>query len=87
MSRIGKQPIAVPADIKVSIDGTVVTFEKGKLKQTLDTKGNVGVSFENNTLTFAKNSDHRQDRAYWGTYRSLASNIVTGLTTGYAKLV
>ncbi len=85
MSRIGKQPVAVPADIKVSVDGSVITFEKGKLKQTLDTKGNVGVSFENNTLTFVKNSDNRQDRAYWGTYRSLASNIVTGLTTGYAK--
>jgi large subunit ribosomal protein L6 len=85
MSRIGKQPIAIPADIKVSVDGSVITFEKGNLKQTLDTRGNVGVSFENNTLTFVKNSDHRQDRAFWGTYRSLASNIVTGLTTGYAK--
>ncbi len=85
MSRIGKQPISVPKDVKVSVDGAVITFEKGKLKQSLDTKGNVGISLEDNTLTFAKNSDDRQDRAFWGTYRSLAQNIVIGLSTGYTK--
>lgn len=85
MSRIGKQPISVPSDVKVAVDGNVITFEKGKLKQSLDTKGNVGITFEDNTLTFAKNSDDRQDRAFWGTYRALAQNIITGLTAGYTK--
>jgi large subunit ribosomal protein L6 len=36
-------------------------------------------------LTFSTNSDHRQDRAFWGTYRALAANIVTGLVTGFEK--
>jgi large subunit ribosomal protein L6 len=85
MSRIGKKPISIPSDVKVAVDGSLITFEKGKIKQVLDTKGNVGITFENNTLTFAKNSDNRQDRAFWGTYRSLADNIVIGLTTGYTK--
>ncbi len=85
MSRIGKQPIECPADVKVSVDGTVITFAKGKETRTLDTKGNVGANVEGQTLTFTTNSDHRQDRAYWGTYRALAANIVTGLTTGFSK--
>ncbi|MEA1918804.1 MAG: 50S ribosomal protein L6 [Campylobacterota bacterium] len=85
MSRIGKLPVSVPAEIKVTVNGDEVTFEKGKIKQVLDTKGNVGISFEDKTLTFTSKSDDRKDRAFWGTYRSLAANIVTGLTTGYSK--
>jgi large subunit ribosomal protein L6 len=85
MSRIGKQPVEFPADVKVSVEGAVITFEKGKNVRTLDTKGNVGINVEGNTLTFSANSDAREDRAYWGTYRALAANIVTGLTTGFQK--
>ena len=85
MSRIGKKPIEVPADIKVSVDGTVISFEKGKNKPTLDTKGNVGIALDGQVLTFSTNSDDREDRAFWGTYRALAANIVTGLSTGFTK--
>ncbi len=85
MSRIGKNPVSIPSDIKVSVDGAFITFEKGKLKEVLDTKDNVGISYEDNTLTFSTKSNDRKDRAFWGTYRALAANIVTGLTTGYTK--
>ena len=85
MSRIGKLPVVVTSDINVSVDGSIITFAKGSNSVTLDTKGNVVISLEENTLTFIKNSDARADRAFWGTYRALAANIVTGLTTGYTK--
>lgn len=85
MSRIGKLPISIPSDVKVTVQDTVITFAKGNVTQVLDTRGNCGFTFEDNTLTFAKNSDQREDRAFWGTYRSLAANIVTGLTTGFEK--
>jgi len=85
MSRIGKKPVSVPSEIKVAINGDEITFEKGKIKEVLDTKGNVDFSFEESTLTFATKSDDRKDRAFWGTYRALAANIVTGLTTGYTR--
>ncbi|MDD5211811.1 MAG: 50S ribosomal protein L6 [Sulfuricurvum sp.] len=85
MSRIGKLPISIPADVKVSIDGAVISFAKGSLTQTLDTKENCNFTFEDNVLTFATKSDARADRAFWGTYRALAANIITGLTTGYEK--
>lgn len=85
MSRIGKLPISIPSDVKVTVDGSVITFVKGSTTQVLDTRGNCGVTFEDNTLTFSTNSDQRTDRAFWGTYRALAANIITGLTTGFEK--
>ncbi len=85
MSRIGKLPVEFPADISVSVDGNVITFKKGNKERTLDTKGQVGITVEGNTLTFSKRSDSREDRAFWGTYRALAANIVKGLTQGFEK--
>ncbi len=85
MSRIGKLPVEFPADVNVTVDGDVITFKKGNNTRTLDTKGHVGITVEGNTLTFSKKSDSREDRAFWGTYRSLAANIVKGLTQGFEK--
>ena len=85
MSRIGKNPVVFSSEITVKVDGPVITFTKGNKSVDLDTKGHVGIAIEENTLTFSKNSDARTDRAFWGTYRALAANIVTGLTTGYTK--
>ncbi len=85
MSRIGKQPVSVPADIQVSIDGDTIKFTKGKNSQVLDTRGNVSFEFKDGKLVFSPLSQHRQHRAFWGTYRALANNIVQGLTSGYEK--
>lgn len=85
MSRIGKLPVEFTSDINVSLNGNVITFAKGKNSVDLDTKGNVAFTVEGNALTFATLSDAKTHRAFWGTYRALAANIVTGLTTGYTK--
>jgi len=85
MSRIGKLPVEFGGDIKVTTEGNVITFTKGKVSMDLDTKGNVDFSLEGTTLTFKNLSESREHRAFWGTYRALANNIVTGLTTGYTK--
>jgi large subunit ribosomal protein L6 len=87
MSRIGKKPVEFAADIKVSTNGNVITFAKGKNSVDLDTRGNVDFSVEGSTLTFKNLSESREHRAVWGTFRALAQNIVTGLTTGYQKLL
>jgi len=85
MSRIGKKPVEFASDIKVTTNGNVISFAKGKNSVDLDTKGNVNFSLDGNVLTFFNLSDSREHRAFWGTYRSLSQNIVTGLTTGYTK--
>lgn len=85
MSRIGKQPIEIPSDISIKIDGNMVTFTKDNLSPVLDTKGNVSVNVDGNVLSFSTLSDSREHKAFWGTYRALASNIITGLTSGFTK--
>jgi len=85
MSRIGKNPVTIPAEISVSVEGSVVVFKKGSVQKELDTKGNVEVKVEDGKIVFVPKSDDRQDRAYWGTYRALSANIIVGLTTGYQK--
>ena len=85
MSRIGKQPIAIPNGLEVSVEEDVLKFKKGNNLKELDTKGHVNVKVENGHILFSAKSDERQDRAYWGTYRALANNIVTGLTTGFTR--
>lgn len=85
MSRIGKNPVKVSSDIKVSIDGDIITFKNSKNSMILDTRGNVEVTLEDNLLVFKNRSNSKEDRAFWGTYRALSANIITGLTTGYTK--
>ena len=85
MSRIGKKPVEFASDIQVTTNGNVISFAKGKNSVDLDTKGNVNFSLDGNVLTFSNLSDSREHRAFWGTYRSLSQNIITGLTTGYTK--
>ncbi len=85
MSRIGKQPVVIPAGIDVKLDGSVLSFKKGNVEKLLDTKNFVGVKVEGNEVLFSTKGDDRQSRAFWGTFRSLANNIVIGLTDGYEK--
>lgn len=85
MSRIGKLPVVVPAEINVSLNGAVLVFKKGSVQKELDTKGNVGVSVEDGKIIFSRKDDERSSSAYWGTYRSLSQNIIVGLTSGFEK--
>lgn len=85
MSRIGKRSIAIPNGIEVKTEGTKVVFKKGNAQKELETFGRVGVGIESNELTFSLNDTVENARAYWGTYRSLASNIIEGLDQGFVK--
>lgn len=85
MSRVGKKPISIPSSVQVSIEGSKIVFKGAKLTKELETYNRVSVTFRDNELTFALNGDDAQARAYWGTYRALANNIVIGLTEGFTK--
>lgn len=85
MSRIGKQPITIPNGVEVKLEGNILKFKKGNLNKELDTKANVLVELKDNTIVFAPKGEDRQSRAYWGTYRALANNVVIGLNEGFSK--
>jgi large subunit ribosomal protein L6 len=85
MSRIGKRPVSIPAGIEVKADGAILSFKKGNVEKTLDTKGLVDFSVEGDQVTFSPKNDDRSSRAFWGTFRALSQNIIVGLTDGYQK--
>ncbi|MBN1839121.1 MAG: 50S ribosomal protein L6 [Campylobacterales bacterium] len=85
MSRIGKKPIKIPAGVEVSVNGDLVEFKKGSVQKALDTKGNVDVTVQDGELVFISKGADRQSSAFWGTYRALGQNVITGLTEGFKK--
>jgi len=85
MSRIGKLPVEIPAGVEVTLDGSKIIFKKGSVQKELDTKDNVIVKIENNQIVFTPKGEDRQSKAFWGTYRSISDNIITGITKGFEK--
>ena len=81
MSRIGKNPISIPAGVTVEVSETVVTV-KGKLGQLTQDYSDVIVKVEEGQLTVERPSDSKDHRAKHGLYRSLISNMVTGVSEG-----
>jgi large subunit ribosomal protein L6 len=85
MSRIGKQPILIPPEVKVSLsDGVVeVAGPKGQLDRQLP-RG-VDVRVEDNQITVERPDDSRQARSIQGLTRTLLSNMVLGVSEGFEK--
>ncbi|MGG6230869.1 50S ribosomal protein L6 [Tenacibaculum sp. SDUM215027] len=85
MSRIGKNPIALPQGVEVKVDGNVVTV-KGKLGElTQEIKSGITVKVEDGTVTLERPSESKDHRAAHGLYRALINNMVEGVSKGFTK--
>ena len=85
MSRIGKQPVVIPAGVKVVVAGGVVKVEGPKGKLETPYHPNMIVAVEGPQLTVQRPNDERQNRALHGLTRALINNMVVGVTKGYEK--
>jgi len=85
MSRIGKNPITIPSGVEVKMDGNIVSVKgsKGTLTQEIDPS--VTLTFEDNIITFNRESDSPNHRAKHGLYRALINNMIVGVSEGYKK--
>lgn len=85
MSRIGKQPIAIPANVKVEVKGQKVRVEgpKGKLDWELPKRTSLKV--ENGQIVVARTGEDAQAKALHGLSRALINNMVKGVSDGYVK--
>jgi large subunit ribosomal protein L6 len=83
MSRIGKNPVQVPAGVTVDIKSAQVTVKgpKGTLTQKIE--DGVTVKMDNNTVVLERATDHKRHRALHGLYRSLIAGMVKGVSEGY----
>ncbi len=85
MSRVGKEPIVLPKGIEASVAGGVLTVKGAKETKVLDTMDRVNIEISEGKIVFGLKGETKQDRAFWGTYRALANNIVIGLSQGFEK--
>ena len=84
MSRIGKNPVVIPADVTVLVTEGLVTV-KGKLGQLTQEFSDVTVKVEEGQVIVERSSDHKDQRAKHGLYRSLINNMINGVSTGFTK--
>ena len=86
MSRIGRMPITVPADVTVTVaDNNVVTVKGklGTLTQQFSTR--MTIAQEGNTIVVTRPTDDKEDRSVHGLTRTLLNNMVEGVSNGYKK--
>ena len=86
MSRIGRMPIVVPADVTVTVaDNNVVTVKGklGTLTQQFSTR--MTIKQEGNELIVTRPTDEKEDKSVHGLTRALLNNMVEGVSKGYTK--
>ncbi len=85
MSRIGKQPIVVPAGVTITVGDSNVTVAGPKGSLVVPIQPKTKVSIDGNTLTVTREDDEPKSRAWHGLQRALLNNAVKGVTNGYEK--
>ncbi|HEX8099144.1 MAG TPA: 50S ribosomal protein L6 [Actinomycetota bacterium] len=85
MSRIGKQPIAIPSGVEVAVDGSRVTVKgpRGTLEQTFHQ--DLRILQEDGTVRVERPTEERLHRSLHGLTRTLIANMVQGVTNGFEK--
>lgn len=87
MSRVGKKPVIVPDKVQVKITGQHLTAKGPNGELSLDIPENIDYKFENNIITFSRNSDEKRVRALHGLTRALTNNVVEGVSKGFSKVL
>ncbi len=83
MSRIGRLPIDIPNGVQVNLNGSDVSVKgpKGEMKRLFSSS--IGITLENNQLSFTRNSEDPADRAMHGTTRAVLANMIHGVSKGF----
>ena len=85
MSRIGKQPITIPAKVRVEVKGQKVHVEGPKGKLNWELPGRTSLKIEGTTINVTRQGEDKQSRALHGLSRALINNMVKGVSDGFLK--
>ena len=86
MSRLGKIPVAIPAGVEITMDGTLLTVKGPKGTLTREIKKDVLVTIENGAVTVTPQETDLA-KALWGTYAAHVRNMVEGVTKGFTRVL
>lgn len=85
MSRIGKQPIIIPAKVKIEVKGQKIQVEGPKGKLNWELPGRTSLKIEGATINVTRQGEDKQSRALHGLSRALINNMVKGVSDGFLK--
>lgn len=87
MSRIGRLPVIIPDGVEVKINGSEIRVKgpKGEMQRLFSPL--VSVEIEDNQVVVTRSSDEATVRSLHGTTRALINNMITGVSTGFAKVL
>lgn len=85
MSRIGKQPVTIPAGVKVNVANGVIKVEGPKGKLELTYHPNIKVESDGTVINVTRPDDQQQNRALHGLTRALVNNLIQGVSKGFEK--
>lgn len=87
MSRIGRKSIKLPKGVEVRIDGKRVSVKGAKGTLEMDVMPNINVAVEDESVTVSRESEIKTVRAAHGMTRALINNMVTGVSSGFEKIL
>ena len=85
MSRIGKQTVQIPAGVEANLNDRVLSIKGPKGSLDMSFVNEVDVKLENGEIIVSPRGDSKRARSMWGMQRTLASNLVVGVTEGFTK--
>jgi len=87
VSRIGKLPVAIPAGVKIAVEGGAVRLEGPKGKLQASVPSGVDVKVEGNLLRIERQTEDRKIRALHGLTRKLIANMTQGVSQGFTRVL
>ena len=87
MSRLGKKPVHIPNNVKVSLDSRRISIEGAKGKLDYDIPSPIKVEIKDNQIIVKRPSDSKTSMSLHGLVRTLLNNMIKGVTEGYQKVL
>lgn len=87
MSRIGKKPVVIPAGVTAAISDSEISVKGPKGTLAMPLIDDVNYTIEGQEIRVQPANDSKRARAFWGMQRTMVSNLVDGVTTGFTKVL
>ncbi|MBU6165631.1 MAG: 50S ribosomal protein L6 [Alphaproteobacteria bacterium] len=87
MSRIGKKAVAIPAGVTATINERMLVVKGPKGEMSMPLVDDIAYSIDGAEIAVKPANETKRARAYWGMQRTLVSNLVTGVSSGFTKVL
>ena len=87
MSRIGKKPVAVPANVTATLNGAELAVKGPKGQLAMSVADEVVVTVDGNVISVKPRDDSKRSRSFWGMQRTMVNNLVVGVTEGFTEVL